>query len=65
MKIEEAEVYTVDEAAKFLKISRSTILRRISDGILPSLKMGRIRRISGKDILEFLEKSRDNKEIKT
>lgn len=55
MEIKDAEVYTMDEAAQILKISKSTIHRRISEGSLPSLKTGRIRRIRGKDLLAFIE----------
>lgn len=55
MEIRDAEVYTMDEAAQILKISRATVHRRIRDGSLPSLKTGRIRRIRGKDLLTFIE----------
>jgi len=55
VEIKDAEVYTMDEAAQILKISKSTIHRRISEGSLPSLKTGRIRRIRGKDLLAFIE----------
>jgi excisionase family DNA binding protein len=55
VEIREAEVYTMDEAAHMLKISKATIHRRIRDGSLPSLKTGRIRRIRGKDLLAFIE----------
>jgi excisionase family DNA binding protein len=57
MEIKEAEVYTVKEAAKILKVSESTINRRIKDGALTSLKTGKIRRVRGKELLEFLERS--------
>ncbi len=60
MKIREADVYTMDEAARFLKISKATIYRRIRDGIIASLKTGRIRRIRGKDLLEFIESAIKN-----
>lgn len=55
MEIKNAEVYTMEEAAQILKISKATIHRRISDGSLPSLKTGRIRRIRGKDLLNFID----------
>lgn len=55
MEIKDAEVYTMDEAAQILKISKATIHRRIRDGSLPSLKTGRIRRIRGKDLVAFIE----------
>ncbi|MDQ7827045.1 MAG: helix-turn-helix domain-containing protein [Candidatus Eremiobacteraeota bacterium] len=55
MEIKETEVYTMDEAAKLLKISKATIQRRIQSGSLHSLKTGRIRRIRGKDLIAFIE----------
>ncbi|MDQ7839344.1 MAG: helix-turn-helix domain-containing protein [Thermodesulfobacteriota bacterium] len=55
MEIKGTEVYTMDEAAKLLKISKATIHRRIQNGSLPSMKTGRIRRIRGSDLLAFIE----------
>ncbi len=60
MEIRNTEVYTLQEAADFLKVSEATIRRRIRDGSLPSMKAGRIRRIRGQDILSFIEKFMEN-----
>lgn len=60
MEIREAEVYTLQEAAKLLKVSEATIRRRLKEGALPSIKMERIRRIRGKDILDYMERSIEN-----
>lgn len=57
MTIRKNEVYTLQEAAELLKVSESTIRRRIREGSLPSVKMGRIRRIRGEDILGYVERS--------
>jgi excisionase family DNA binding protein len=59
MEIKETEVYTTIEAANFLKISEATMRRRIRDGSIHSLKMGRIRRIRGKDLLNYMEEAVD------
>ena len=46
-----AEVFTVQEAADFLRVSKSSVERRIRDNEIPSFKIGRSRRILRRDLL--------------
>lgn len=43
-------VYSPDEAAAILKVSRDTIMRRIHDGTIWAVKIGRLYRISQAEI---------------
>jgi len=59
------EVYTIEEVAQMLKISQATVRRKIKSGDLRSNKIGKLYRISEKDLLKYLETTRieKNKEI--
>jgi excisionase family DNA binding protein len=57
MILQEAEVYTPDEAQKLLKISDSTFRRLIKKGVLRAAKIGGQYRILGKHILQVLSPS--------
>jgi len=50
-EIKPNEVYTTEEAQKFLKISNSTIKRFLKQGILKAYKVGGQYRIWGSEIL--------------
>jgi excisionase family DNA binding protein len=45
---------TVDEAADALCVSRATIYKMLDDGRLPSLRLGRSRRIRRGDLEDFV-----------
>lgn len=47
---------TVDEAADALCVSRATIYKMLDDGRLPSLRLGRSRRIRRDDLEDFVAK---------
>ena len=51
--IEPNEVYTLEEAAEYLKISYSTILRWVNQGTIPGVKLGRFWRVYGRDLLSL------------
>lgn len=52
------EWLTIDEAAEYLKCSRSTIYRRIKDGELRLHKSGKLSRILKEDLDQlFVEKT--------
>lgn len=51
MEVREHEIYTLEETASLLKISRSTFLRLIKRGVLETCKVGGQYRVLGKEIL--------------
>lgn len=52
---EEIRLLRVSEAAQMLKISRATVYQLIWRGHLPSIKIGRSRRLLLKDLRAFVE----------
>ncbi len=55
MLLEDKEVYTIEEAAKILKVSAATIRRRIKERKINASRDGRIMRIFGKELRRYLE----------
>ena len=53
-EIKENEVYTLEEAQALLKVSRSTMMRQIKNGILRAGKFGGQYRILGSELLRLL-----------
>ena len=51
----ESFLYTVQEAAETLKMSRSKVYGLIKQGALPSVKIGGSRRLRKQDIAQFVE----------
>lgn len=51
----ESFLYTVQEAAHVLKMSRSKIYGLIKDGELHSVKIGGSRRLRKQDLLEYVD----------
>ncbi len=47
-------LYTVPEAARLLRLSERTIWAMVAGGDLPSLKIGRSRRIRWEDLQRFV-----------
>lgn len=56
----EAEVLTVPEAAKFLRLSVQTVYTLISKGTLPVMKRSKRCYFSKSDLLEYLKQGRKN-----
>jgi len=51
------EILTVEEAAKFLKLSQGQVRKLIREGELPVIRRGRrYTRVHAKDLLEFVER---------
>lgn len=48
--------YAPEEAGKHLGISRAAVYRLMADGSLPSVKIGRSRRVRHEAIVEFLDR---------
>lgn len=54
MEINEREVYTTEEAQRYLKVSNSTMMRMIKKGLIRSAKVGKQYRIMGKELLRLV-----------
>jgi excisionase family DNA binding protein len=50
----EPDLLTVPEVAQLLRVSRGTVSRWISDGVLSSVRLGRHRRVSRSQLDGFL-----------
>jgi excisionase family DNA binding protein len=58
----EKEIYTVDETADYLGVQRLFVTRALKEGRLKGSKLGKIWRIQKKDILEYLESTKQEGE---
>ena len=56
---EQEEVLTVDDAAKFLKLSKATIYSLTSKGLIPYMKKSKRVYFSKLEIIEYLKKGRN------
>jgi len=54
--VEKDEVYTLEETAELLKLSRYTIVREVNRGNLAGAKMGKQWRFTRQDINKYLKK---------
>ncbi len=65
-EIEQAndEIFSVDDVALFLNISKKTVLRMIHDGRLQANKRGKFYYISEKSVMKYKDNYRKNKESK-
>lgn len=57
----EDEVMNSEEAAKFLKVSRPTLMKYIQDGKIPAQKLGWQWRFSKQALLKWLESGQAQK----
>jgi excisionase family DNA binding protein len=53
--IEPGEVYTYEEAARLLKLSRRQVRRYVEDGYLGYVQLRRGRRIRGQQLLDYID----------
>jgi excisionase family DNA binding protein len=51
-------LYTVPEVARHLSLSRSKVYELVRAGVLPSVKIDRVRRLRGADVMAFIESLR-------
>ena len=58
----ESFLYTVQEAAQTLKMSRSKVYGLIKEGGLPSVKIGGSRRLRKQDIAQYVDSLGRNQE---
>jgi len=61
MEIRPNEVYTTQEAQQLLKVSPSTIMRLIKQGIIRTARVGKQYRITGKELLRIVSPEIENK----
>lgn len=50
-----SRLYRIDEVATQLQLGRATTYRLIARGLLPSVKIGRSRRVAEEDLRAFIE----------
>jgi excisionase family DNA binding protein len=55
-------IYTVNEVAEYLKISKSKIYLLIQRKEIPHVKIGRNVRITESQLLEWIEKNKEERE---
>ncbi len=48
---------TIQELAKFLRVSRNTAYSFVNTGVIPSVKIGRQTRIYREDVIRFVQRS--------
>jgi excisionase family DNA binding protein len=54
LEIKDMEVYSIDEACRYLKVSSSTLSRMIKNKQIQTAKVGKQHRILGKEILRLV-----------
>jgi len=47
---------TIDDVAAQLSVSKPTVKRMLADGTLPSVKLGRCRRVRPEDVLDIIQR---------
>lgn len=58
MSIKDDALLTVDEAAEYLRVDPKTVYRLINGNELKAVMVGRVYRIEGKDLLDFIKQSK-------
>ena len=61
MEIKANEVYTTREVQKLLKVSPSTTMRLIKNGIIRTAKVGKQYRVLGKELLRIVSPELEDK----
>lgn len=54
---ENLKLYTIDEVANILKVTRRTIYNYVKAGIIPAAKIGKHWRIKAIDLEKFIDES--------
>jgi excisionase family DNA binding protein len=62
-KLGAAELLTVDEVARLLRIGRSSAYELVRRGELRSVKIGRARRVSSTAVASFIERAEADSEF--
>jgi len=61
VEINENEVYTSSDIQKLLKISQSTTMRLLKNGLIRAAKVGKQYRIMGKELLRIVSPQLEDK----
>ncbi len=61
MEINEHEVYTTSDIQKILKISESTTMRLLKQGLIRAAKVGKQYRIMGKELVRLVSPKLEDK----
>lgn len=61
MEIKEHEIYTISDTQKILKISQSTTMRLVKQGLIRAAKVGKQYRIMGKELLRLVSPQLEDK----
>jgi excisionase family DNA binding protein len=61
-KVEVGEVYTLREAAEYLRVGYSTMLRWVKHGTFPAFKVGKFWRVYGRDLLTLDQRGESEEE---
>lgn len=61
MQINEDELYSPEEARRYLKVSSSTIMRMIKKGLIAAARVGKQYRIMGKELLRLVSPQLEDK----
>ncbi|MBN2504989.1 MAG: helix-turn-helix domain-containing protein [Bacilli bacterium] len=54
--MEDFKLYTVDEIASILKVTKRTLYNYIKSGVLKAVKIGKYWRIKHSDLQDFIDK---------
>lgn len=55
---EEEELWSVKEMSRFLKVPQNTAYKMLLARVMPSYKLGKLRRVKRSDIVTFLNSNR-------
>lgn len=56
--MEDKLLYRITEVAEHLSLSRSKVYELVRTGVLPSVRIDRVRRIRGADVIAYVESLR-------
>jgi excisionase family DNA binding protein len=56
--MEDKLLYRISEVAEHLSLSRSKVYELVRAGVLPSVRIDRVRRIRGADVIAYVESLR-------
>ena len=57
--MDEKLLYRIPEVAQHLSLSRSEVYELVRAGVVPSVRIDRVRRVRGADVIAFVEALRD------
>lgn len=58
------KIYTLDEICKIVRIGRQTIDKEMKCGKLPTYRVGRQYRVTGEQVIEYIDNCLQNRKVK-